>query len=154
MHLYIFRHSIAEPHGRSVTDEQRALTPQGRARFESRVAQLTDKGVAFDHILASPFRRTQETAHILASCLKSGKPQVCEQLLRSPGSELLERLRHKSNVHVALVGHFPHVGELAALLAFGAEELGGRFFFNPGTMAHLEGNPRPLGMALMAFSPM
>jgi phosphohistidine phosphatase len=74
----------------------------------------------FDVVLCSPFVRTRQTAEIVATAFDERPPIVTMESL-APGGSIqsvlsdLERQARRSRV--ALVGHEPGIGELAARLA-------------------------------------
>lgn len=81
---------------------------------------LARLGIMFDTIVSSPFVRTRQTAEILAAAYEERPPIVALDSL-APGGSMqavlsdLEKQARKSRV--AVVGHEPGIGELAARLA-------------------------------------
>lgn len=120
MLLYLVRHAIAEDRGEAWPDDrERPLSEVGRARMERQVQGLVALGVTLEEILSSPLVRTRQTADILAHGLP-GRPRVRDFPPLEPGKRPKEALaalgdfsRKKS---LALVGHEPGLGELAASL--------------------------------------
>lgn len=120
MLLYLVRHAIAEDRGEAWPDDTlRPLTAQGRARMERQVKGLVAIGVQIDEILTSPLVRARQTADILAHGLP-GRPRVRDFPPLEPGRRPKDAMaalgdfsRRKS---LALVGHEPGLGELAAAL--------------------------------------
>src|SRR4029077_13746764 len=77
-------------------------------------------GVRFDVILTSPFVRTRQTSEIVATAFNERPPIVTMESLAPGGSiqsVLSDLERHARRSRVALVGHEPGIGELAARLA-------------------------------------
>src|SRR4029077_3657076 len=77
-------------------------------------------GVRFHVILTSPFVRTRQTAEIVATAFNERPPIVAIESLAPGGSiqSLLSDLeRQARRSRVAVVGHEPGIGELAARLA-------------------------------------
>jgi len=67
MELYLLRHADADTE--AATDEERALSEKGKEQSH-RVAQFFEsKGLKPALILASPLRRAQQTAQVLADSL-------------------------------------------------------------------------------------
>jgi phosphohistidine phosphatase len=127
MRLLIVRHAIAVPRGTSgVPDEERPLTPEGRARFRG-----TARGIAKilgrpDVLLTSPWLRARQTASILAKAW--GRVEPVEETALAGGTfeeQAVALDRHRDAGLVAIVGHEPYLSELLARLigARGGERL-------------------------------
>src|SRR6185503_8794260 len=119
--LYLIRHGIAEERGDAWPDDaKRPLTEEGTERMRKAARGLVRLGVKFDAVLTSPFVRTRQTAEIVATAYEERPPIVAVESL-APGGSIqsvlsdLERQARRSRV--ALVGHEPGIGELAARLA-------------------------------------
>jgi len=118
--LYLVRHAIAAERGEDwPDDDKRPLTAQGVARFKEAVKGLRKIGVEVDEIFTSPLVRAKQTAVLLASGL-AGKPPVKVLDVLSPGhapsSVMAQLARAARRRRIALVGHEPDLGELAAHL--------------------------------------
>ena len=118
--LYLVRHAIAAERGEDwPDDDKRPLTARGVARFKESVNGLLRLDVAVDEIFTSPLVRAKQTAEILAGGLP-GKPtlKVLDALSpgHAPGSILAQLARTARRRRIALVGHEPGLGELAAHL--------------------------------------
>ena len=118
--LYLVRHAIAAERGEDwPDDDKRPLTARGVARFKESINGLSRLDVAVDEIFTSPLVRAKQTAEILAGGL-AGKPTVKVLDALSPGhapSSILAQLaRTARRRRIALVGHEPGLGELAAHL--------------------------------------
>jgi phosphohistidine phosphatase len=119
--LYLIRHAVAEERGASWPDDaKRPLTGAGTDRMRKAARGLVRIGVRLDVVLSSPFVRTRQTAEAVASAFEERPPIVVIESL-APGGSIqsvlsdLERQARRSRV--ALVGHEPGIGELAARLA-------------------------------------
>ena len=117
--LYLVRHGVAAERGDAWPDDaKRPLTPQGLTRMR-RIAQgLGALGTRFDLILSSPLVRARQTADALVS-LADGKAIVTLDALSpggSPASVIGALAEHSRRHAIALVGHEPNMGELAARL--------------------------------------
>lgn len=118
--LYLVRHGIAEERGDAYPDDaKRPLTPRGVERLKQVAKGLVELGVEFDQILTSPLVRARQTAEVLADAF-SPRPPIVNSGALAPGArreaivdELAERAHLRS---LALVGHEPDMGELAARL--------------------------------------
>lgn len=119
--LYLVRHAVAAERGPKYPDDRlRPLTPGGSRKFAAAVPGLIELGVTIDFVLTSPLVRARETAILLASGLKP-KPAVAEIEALAPGGRPQAindaiRAHAKKNRRLALVGHEPDLGELAARL--------------------------------------
>jgi len=118
--LYLVRHGIAAERGKEWPDDsKRPLTHKGIARLREVAAGLRELDVSFDLILTSPLVRARQTADLLHQGLGGSTP-LEETPLLAPGgarADLLDLLRSRKKVErVALVGHEPDLGQLAALL--------------------------------------
>jgi phosphohistidine phosphatase len=118
--LYLVRHAIAEERGDKWPDDtKRPLTKKGRARMGEGARGLQAFGVTLDLVLTSPLVRARQTADILVAELKSPpKPVVTETLApdRAPADVANALAPHARAKSIALVGHEPDLGELAAWL--------------------------------------
>lgn len=118
--LYLVRHAIAAERGDDwPDDDKRPLTARGVARFKESVDGMRKLGVEVDEIFTSPLIRARQTAELLASGLP-GKPTVrtLDVLApgHTPGSVMAQLARAAKRRRIALVGHEPGLGELAAHL--------------------------------------
>ena len=100
-------------------DSKRPLTAEGIARLRKEAKALEGLGVGFDQILSSPLVRARQTADVFAEELK-GKPPIANTdaltPAGSPGAVIQELGKHMRKARIALVGHEPNMGELAAFL--------------------------------------
>lgn len=120
LELYLVRHGEAAERGKDYPDDsKRPLTSQGIARLRKEAHALNELGVSFDLIIASPLVRTRQTADTLAEVLK-GKPTVSTSDSLAPAgtsAAVIQELgKHMRKARIALVGHEPNIGELAARL--------------------------------------
>lgn len=119
--LYLVRHAVAAERGPKYPDDRlRPLTPAGSRQFGKSVPGLTALDVCIDVVLTSPLVRARETAMLLAAGLKP-QPAIVEVEALAPGGRLqavVEAIKShsKRQKKIALVGHEPDLGELAARL--------------------------------------
>jgi|SRR5437660_795474 len=118
--LYLIRHGVAEERGDAWPDDaKRPLTEEGMDRLRKESRGLARLGVSIDVILTSPLVRTRQTAEIVASALDP-RPNLINAESLAPGgtfqSVVAELEKHSKKSRIALVGHEPSIGELAARL--------------------------------------
>jgi phosphohistidine phosphatase len=120
LELYLIRHGVAAERGEDYPDDsRRPLTARGAARIRTEAKGLSALEVTFDLIVTSPLVRTKQTAELLADALP-GKPAVVTSdalaPAGTPAAVIREVAKHARLARVALVGHEPNLGELAAQL--------------------------------------
>jgi phosphohistidine phosphatase len=121
LELYLVRHAVAAERGPDHPDDRkRPLTAEGLARWKQQVRGLRLLGVEIDHVLSSPLLRARQTADALAGGL-ARKPTVGETPSLAPGggpAAVAAAVAAQARKHrrIALVGHEPDLGELAASL--------------------------------------
>ncbi len=118
--LFLVRHAIAAERGDAFPDDtKRPLTHKGVQRFREVVQGLAALDETVELVLASPLVRARQTADLLAEGLPS-HPRVTETPALAPGASfralLAELGNHAKRSRIALVGHEPGMGELAARL--------------------------------------
>lgn len=120
LELYLIRHGIAAERGAEYPDDsKRPLTGRGASSFRRAAKALNTLGVRIDVIITSPLVRCRQTAEILAATLSSKPTVTASDALApagTPAAVIQEIIRHARGDRVALVGHEPNVGELAARL--------------------------------------
>jgi phosphohistidine phosphatase len=149
--LYLVRHAIAAERGPNYPDDrERPLTSEGIARFKAAVEGLRELDVAVDLVLTSPLVRARHTAELVIAGL-AHKPRTEHLDALAPDGRLpavLEAITKFSKRYrrIALVGHEPGMGEIAAKLlqargvvefkkgAVCAIELEGAMPTGPGTL--------------------
>jgi len=118
--LYLVRHAIAAERGPAWPDDtKRPLTRRGIDRMRRAVDGLQAIGVAPEVVATSPLLRAEHTARLLVDGLGGG-PQLVVMTALAPGhspeavTDAVAALPTASSV--ALVGHEPDLGLLAAWL--------------------------------------
>lgn len=118
--LYLIRHGIAEERGPEWPDDsKRPLTGKGVTALKQEAKALATLGIGFDVIVSSPLTRTQQTARVFADYLpKKPLVELSDSLTPAgtPADVMQEIVRHAGKGKIALVGHEPNIGELAAVL--------------------------------------
>ena len=120
LELYLIRHGVAAERGEDFPDDsKRPLTSGGISRLKKEAKALEALGVGFDHIITSPLVRTRQTADVFVESLKS-KPSLSQSDALAPAgtsTAVIQELgKHMRKGRIALVGHEPNIGELAARL--------------------------------------
>ena len=120
LELYLIRHGIAAERGEEYPDDsKRPLTGSGMTKLRDEAKGLNELEITFDLIITSPLVRTKQTADIIAGTLKD-KPQVIASDSLAPAGTFAgvvqELGKHARQARIALVGHEPNLGELAARL--------------------------------------
>jgi phosphohistidine phosphatase len=125
--LYLVRHAIAAERGpKYPKDDERPLTREGKSRMKAVVAGWRRLEPELDLILTSPLVRARSTAEIVRNGLKGDVPlERCPALAPGHPPEdvvaVLGKLKKASAI--ALVGHEPDLGQLAAWLLGASEPL-------------------------------
>jgi phosphohistidine phosphatase len=136
--LYLIRHGIAEERGEAWPDDtKRPLTDAGMSRLRKSVRGLARLGVTFDVVLTSPLVRTRQTAEIVAASFDARPPVVAVESLAPEGSYqkvIADLEKQARRTRIALVGHEPGIGELAARLS-GSRH---RFEFKKGAVCRID----------------
>jgi phosphohistidine phosphatase len=118
--LYLIRHGVAEERGSNWPDDtKRPLTERGMDRMRKAARGIARTGTTFDIVMTSPLTRARQTAEIVAGAFDP-RPAIVTSDALSPGgsySMLIADLQKSARrTRVALVGHEPGIGELAAKL--------------------------------------
>ena len=116
--IYLVRHAIAAERGEEWPDDaKRPLTERGINRFRECVKGLRALDVVIDEIFTSPLVRARQTADLLAAGVQ-GRPVVKILDAMAPGHAPATVITQLAKVarepRIALVGHEPDLGELAA----------------------------------------
>jgi phosphohistidine phosphatase len=118
--IYLIRHGLAEERGEAWPDDsRRPLTEEGVSSLKKSARGLVRLGVAFDIVLTSPLARTRQTADAVAAAFTTRPPIVVMDSLAPSGTVqavLTDLEGHARRARIALVGHEPNIGELAARL--------------------------------------
>ena len=122
MKLYLMQHALAYS---SEEDSERALNPAGIEQAKRSAHGIRRLGLEFDLIMTSPKRRAKQTSALIAEEVRYPYSDILttEALLpdRTP-EELLELLQKESTEsRILVVGHLPHLGNLANTLTRGGD---------------------------------
>jgi phosphohistidine phosphatase len=136
--LYLIRHAVAEDRSDDWPDDtKRPLTNKGAAKMREVVAGLAALDPQIEDVLTSPLVRAKQTADLLLEGLLPAPRLSIVPALAPGGSpqQIAEALAgHSGAAAVALVGHEPGLGELAAWLV-GAKT---PFAFKKGGMCRID----------------
>ena len=123
MLIYIARHGDAEPFGSGVKDSERALTVRGRNEVSAVARKMQAAGESASLVVASPFRRAQETAEIFAESWQVASAIETEPAITPSGNiEIAEQfLRSLEVPSVLLASHMPTVSYLTNKLVPAAQ---------------------------------
>jgi phosphohistidine phosphatase len=120
LELYLIRHGVAAVRGEDYPDDsKRPLTGSGMSKLRKEAKALNALEVGFDLIITSPLVRTKQTAEIISETLNGKPPVTTSDSLApagTPAAVMQELARHMRKARIALVGHEPNLGELAARL--------------------------------------
>jgi len=120
LELYLIRHGVAAERGPEYPDDsKRPLTGKGISALRREAKVLNALDITFELIITSPLTRTKQTAEVFAEHLH-GKPTVSQSdslaPAGTPAAVMQEIAKHPRKTRIALVGHEPNIGELAARL--------------------------------------
>lgn len=139
LELFLVRHAIAADRGPNYPDDrERPLTSEGIARFKQCVEGLKRCDVKLDLVVTSPLVRASHTAELLVAGI-GGKPRLETLDALAPGGRMTQVLEgiakwSKRARHMAIVGHEPDLGDLAARLLRSR----GTFEFKKGSVCCIE----------------
>jgi len=143
--LFILRHGEAENYAASGLDSDRNLTERGRAQVNRVLSRTAAQTVGITLIIASPYRRTQQTAERVKVQFPNAEYQTWQELIPESNPQLLcEKLQTLSQNKVLMVSHQPLVGTLVNGLC-GCEY--GRHPMDTASFAGLEVDVFAAGMA-------
>ena len=120
LELYLIRHGLAAERGPEYPDDsKRPLTSEGIARLRKEAKRLAALGVEFDQIISSPLVRARQTAEVFAQMTAPSAPLALSDSLApagTPAAVFQDLSKYMRKARIALVGHEPNMGELAARL--------------------------------------
>lgn len=118
--LYLVRHGSAEDVGAG-SDAERHLTPEGVRRTREVARALRTIMGEVDRIVSSPLVRARQTADIIAQQLgfEGGIEKSASLAPSAEASACLGALRCSADENIVLMGHMPHLAELASWLLVG-----------------------------------
>lgn len=124
MELYLMQHALAYP---AEDNAERALTPAGIDQAKATARGIKRLGLSFDLIIASPKRRAQQTAALIAEAVRYPYSDILttEAVLpdRQPDQFLNLLQKESTDSRVLVVAHLPFLTGLASSLIGGGELL-------------------------------
>lgn len=115
LELLLLRHGIAEERDPSRPDSERALTAAGRRRTQAVVERLVALGLHSERLVSSPLVRARQTAELAVAAGLA--PALVLDAALAPEGDPWPLLHWPPGVcRLALVGHEPDLGNLAAAL--------------------------------------
>ena len=136
--LYIVRHAIAADRGDEWPDDtKRPLTTRGINRFKDGLGGLKWLEVSIDEIFSSPLVRAKQTADLLSAGVPGTPPVKLLDALapgHTPAVVMAQLAKAAKRQRIALVGHEPDLGELAAHLVGASRPL----VFKKGGMCRID----------------
>ncbi len=136
MELYLMQHGQAVA---KEEDPEQPLSREGIEQIKASAAAIRRLGLHFDVIIASPKRRSRQTAALVAEAVNYPYSDIVETELvkpMTPPGETLKFLQQFLDQGAVLIaGHLPSLGEVAAaLLSDGSTA---RIHFENGGLCHL-----------------
>ena len=141
MQVLLVRHGRAEEREKGKKDEVRALTEDGQQRLRKEMKKLSRTLPKVDLIATSPLVRATQTALIMSKACDDAKV-VKLPALAPKGTEeavFVWLKKQPAEATIALVGHEPNMGALAAYLMLGVNEA--FFGFKKGGVCCIEFDP-------------
>lgn len=145
-------------HGEAVaqapTDAERSLTDRGRAEVMALWQVLREEGVTVDRLIASPYRRAQQTALCIAGVYGGLERETCSYLVpEAKPEQFLEWLLGQSendpeNSSIVVVSHMPLVSLLTSAWVGDPASRPG---FRVGAVARLDVEVAATGGALLRW---
>lgn len=151
MKLLLVRHAAAVPSGTpGIADDERPLTPKGRARFTVAAKGLARITGRPDVLLTSPLPRARATADIAARAFRRTQPMIEPALARASLDGIVAALGAcPPAATVAIVGHEPTISALLARLLGAAD--GERLAFKKGGAALVDLPDGPTGAGRLVW---
>ena len=117
MEIYLMQHG---PNLSKDEDPEESLSPEGEAQISKAAQAIKKMGLEFDVIIASPKKRSQQTAALVARTIGFPVDSIVETekvKAMTPAEETvryLEEFQGKQSVLIA--GHLPSLAEVASFL--------------------------------------
>jgi phosphohistidine phosphatase len=119
--LMLVRHAHAKVQAAAVTDFERPLSRRGRSEAKATALSLLEEGAVPELLIASPARRTLQTAEIFARELHVPERQVrLDEVLYLATPDAILKVIHGCGPRIErlmIIGHNPGISALANALA-------------------------------------
>ena len=102
-------------------DDERPLTKDGRRRTREAAAGLARVVEGWELVATSPWKRAAQTAGAVAKALKSDLVECPALIPDARLEDALAWLKTRKEKKIAIVGHEPHLSELASWLLTGTK---------------------------------
>ena len=115
--LLLIRHGIAVERGSTATDDERALSTEGRARTRQVLKRLLRLELSCDSLISSPLVRARQTAELALQLGLGDTLNFRDEL--APGRDplpLLQEVLAEEWQRLALFGHEPDLSQLTSHL--------------------------------------
>lgn len=152
MQVYIMRHGQAFTSG--LADALRELTTEGKQEASKMANWIADNKIELDHIIASPYVRTQQTTKELCNNLKQEIPITTLDLITPIGSaqeahDYIDGVCADNKLdNLLIVTHMPLVSYLVAELTVSGECP----IFQTAAIAHIDYNPSMMKGELISLT--
>ena len=150
MEIYLMQHGAC--FSKDVDPEQ-PLSPVGREQIEKSAAAVKKFGLEFDLVLASPKRRSQQTAKAVAE--QTGYPVdkivVTDKVkAMTPPDQTLEFLKQYGDLEkIFIAGHLPSLAEVASMLLTSGPKV--RIKFEMGGLCRIDVETLPSNQGVLCF---
>jgi phosphohistidine phosphatase len=135
MHVYLVQHGKAKS---ADEDPNRGLSEEGRAEVTRMAEFFCDLRIPIALIQHSGKLRAEETAHIFATCIRTGSgPIHTDGLSPNDDPSMTANFLDVYTDDILIVGHLPHLERLTSLLLTGNPDRRPVQFRNGG-IVHLE----------------
>ncbi len=123
MEIYLMQHG---PNLSKDEDPEESLSPEGEAQVSKAAQAIRKMGLNFDVIIASPKKRSKQTAAIVAEAVGYSVEGIVETeqvKAMTPAEDTIQYLKQfQDKKSVLLAGHLPSLAEIASsLLTSGAK---------------------------------
>ena len=151
MNIFLIRHGKAEAASQTKKDIDRELTEEGKNIIKRSVGFWKNGIISFDFIITSPFKRSVQTAEIIAE-LMNYKNDLIKDSALFPGCStrsIIELAEVLNGDNIAFVGHQPDMSYHISTLVCGSQL---NLKFSPASIAKIsfKGNPNP-GKGILEF---
>ncbi|MFP3869371.1 MAG: SixA phosphatase family protein [Syntrophobacteria bacterium] len=117
MEIYLMQHG---PNLSKDEDPEESLSPEGEAQISTAAQAVKRMGLRFDVIIASPKKRSRQTAAIVARAVGYSEGEIVETdkvKAMTPAEETIGYLKlHEGKSAVFIAGHLPSLAEVASFL--------------------------------------